>query len=103
MIAAYQSGWLILATASAKEPSVFWIVMSIIWGLATLYMTVTWYRVKTGTRRHRKSYLAYLTTKRYREIWERQKLNPFYYSLRGWIAFAGTVFCLLRVIYPDLR
>jgi hypothetical protein len=80
----------------------FWFYMSVVLSLATVYMGYTWYRVKSGTRTLRKSYLAYLTTQQYRDKWAQQKENPRYYKLRFWLALGWTAICIARTAHPGL-
>ena len=77
--------------------------MTAVFVVVSVYMGATWYRVKSGTRRPRKSYLAYLTTQRYRAMWERQKANPTYYSVRFWLSVGWTAFSLVKATHPNLR
>jgi ABC-type sugar transport system permease subunit len=79
-----------------------WLYFAIVFLLLTIYMADTYFKVKSGTRKPHKSYLQYMTTKRYREIWARQKENPSYYSKRFWITFVWTAICVVRIFHPGL-
>ena len=92
----------ILTTTRHSSPT-FWIVMTIAFAALSIYMGITWYRVKSGNGVRRKSYLAYLTTAKYRERWQRQKANPAYYSIRFWLSLGWTVFSFVKATIPSLR
>jgi len=93
----------VLGASSDNAEAIFWIVMTVLFLATTTYMGITWYKVRNGTRKIHKSYLAYLTTKRFRKIWELQKTRPSYYSTRFWLAFALTVLAFIRATNPNLR
>jgi hypothetical protein len=91
-----------MMSTAASSPD-FWTAMTVAGSAVTTYMGVTWYRVKTGRGRPRRSYLAYLTTEKYRAMWERQKTQASYYSIRLWIALGWTIISLLKATHPGLR
>jgi hypothetical protein len=94
---------LLTAVHPSSHDDVFWVVMTVAFSLTTLFMGVTWYKVKRGTRKPRKNYLAYLTTKRFRAMWEREKTTTRYYATRFWISSGWTFICFLKATHPNLR
>jgi len=78
----------------------FWFYSAVAFSIIAIYMANTYFRVKAGTRKPRKSYLQYMTTKRYREIWMRQKAKPSYYATRFWIAATWVAVSAVRIFHP---
>src|ERR1700677_2979094 len=92
-----------LLGASAHSSATFFVIMTILDGIATLYFGWTWYRVNTGIRKPRKSYLQYLTTRKYRRIWEMEKTFPSYYVVRFWGAVTIGLVAFIKATHPNLR
>jgi hypothetical protein len=77
-----------------------WFYFAVVFSLIAIYMADTYFRVKAGTRKPRKSYLQYMTTKRYREMWARQREKPSYYALRFWLAIGWAGISIARIFHP---